>query len=307
MSESPARAWARAHLRGTWVPLVTPFDGEQVDTAALAALVRHCAAAGVDGFVACGSTGEAAALDDDETAQVRDTVLDAAGGRPVLLGVGGNHLPTLQARLRRHAGSGIAGVLVAPPPYVRPDQAGLLAWFRCLADTTELPLVLYDIPYRTGVRLEPATCLALAAHPRIVGLKDCGGDPVGTQSLVADGRLAVLGGEDALALAALCAGAAGVIAAAAQAWPAAFVALQAAVADGRLAEARARAARLAPGIAALFAEPNPAPLKALLAARGWMRAALRPPLQPCSPPLAARLAAIDASLREASPAPAGAA
>jgi 4-hydroxy-tetrahydrodipicolinate synthase len=283
----------RSWLRGIWVPLVTPFAHGEVDHAALTALVRRCADAGVHGFVPCGSTGEAAALDDDETAAVRDTVLRAAGGLPVLLGLGGNHGPTLLAQLKRHAASGVRGYLVAPPPYVRPPQAGLRAWYLALAEASALPLLLYDIPYRTGVRIEPETALALAAHPRIVGLKDCGGDAAGTQRLMADGRLAVLAGEDAQVLSALCSGAAGAIAAAANAWPEAFVALYHAVQQQQLSQARALAQRLAPAIRMLYDEPNPAPLKAWLAQRGALRDELRAPHLPCSAGLRQRLAELE--------------
>jgi len=267
---------------GIWVPLVTPFTEGAVDHAALRRVVAHCAAGGVKGFVVCGSTGEAAALDDEEQQAVLDTVLDAAGGRPVLMGLAGQHAGRVQERLQHFARSPIAGFLVSAPSYVRPSQAGLVRWFSELADRSRHAIVLYDIPYRTGVRVELATALALAAHPRIVAIKDCGGDPAATQALIADGRLQVLAGEDAQIFSTLCLGGAGAIAASAHVRPDLFVALHRAVVEQRLADARRFAHALAPLIRSLFAEPSPAPLKALLAHDGLLRNELRAPHMPAS-------------------------
>jgi len=165
-----------------------------------------------------------------------------------------------------------------PPYYARPSQAGLLAWFESLAEASPKPIVLYDIPYRTGVRLELETVLRLAEHPRIVGLKDCGGDAAATQALIADGRLQVLAGEDAQIFSTLCLGGTGAIAASAHLRTADFVAMYRAVREQRLDDARRIAHQLAPLIRTLFAEPNPAPLKALLALEGLIDADLRPPM-----------------------------
>jgi 4-hydroxy-tetrahydrodipicolinate synthase len=292
-------------LSGIWVPLVTPFAHGRVDHDALRRVAGHCAAGGVAGFVACGSTGEPWALDDAEQAAVLASVRTA--GRPVLMGVAGAHAGQVRERLLRFADAGADGFLVPAPYYVRPSQAGLLTWFGALADASPCPIVLYDIPYRTGVRIEPDTVLALAAHPRIVGLKDCGGDAAGTQRLIASRALRVMCGEDAQILATLAAGGHGAIAASAHLRPELFVALHRAVsadrtrAPGRCqaegdrgahpAEARRLAQALAPLVALLFAEPNPAPLKALLAQLGLVRNELRPPLVPASRALVERLVA----------------
>lgn len=284
-------------LAGIWVPVVTPFsgDGAALDLDALRALVRRGADAGVAGFVACGSTGEALSLSDDETEAVLATVKGAAGGRPVLLGLAGSQLPQMLARVRRHAHAA-SGLLVSPPSYVRPSQAGVRDWYLAIADASPKPVLLYDIPYRTGVRIECETALALAAHPRIVGIKDCGGDAAATQKLIADGRLALLAGEDAQLFGALCLGAAGGIVASAQAWPRSIVALHAAVRAERLHEARVLAHRLAEPTRLLFAEPNPAPLKGLLARRGELHNLLRAPLLAASEALLDRLFSSQAGL-----------
>lgn len=281
-------------LSGIWVPLVTPFDGGEVDTRALARLTAHCAAAGVAGFVACGSTGEASSLDDEETSAVLATVRQAAADRPVLLGLTGAHAGQLQARLQRFAGEGADGFLISAPPYVRPSQPALVDWFTALADRSPVPLVLYDIPYRTGVQLALQTLRTLAEHPCIIGLKDCGGDAAKTRTLIAEGRLQVLAGEDAQVFTSLCWGAAGAIAATAQAWPQVFVALYEAVQRQQLHAARALAHRLAPAVELAFAEPNPAPLKGLLARQGWLREELRAPHRPASADVVDRLMAVQA-------------
>lgn len=265
-------------LSGIWVPLVTPFDHGAVDHAALRRLVAHCLEGGVSGFVVCGSTGEPWALDEAEQQAVLNTVLDAADGRPVLMGIGGNHECKLHERLKRLGEEPIAGVLVSAPYYARPSQAGLVEWFSRAADVSSRPVLLYDVPVRTGVRIEAATVLQLAAHPRIVGLKDCGGSLRDTQALIADERLRVLAGDDAQVFATLCLGGAGAIAASAQVCPQQFVALYRALRDRRLDEARTLAQELAPLIELMFAEPNPAPVKALLAHMGLIEDELRAPM-----------------------------
>lgn len=280
---------------GLWVPLATPFRHAAVDHTALAALVRRLKADGVAGLVACGSTGEAAALDDEEQLAVLDTVLAAACGLPVVMGLSGYHLPQMLARLEAAAARPIAGVLVPPPSYVRPAQAGVVQWFQALADASPVPLILYDIPYRTGVEMTLATLMALAAHPRIHALKDCGGDLGKTQAVLADGRLRVLAGEDAQIFATVALGGSGAIAASAHGHTRAFAEVIRLVAVGRLADAGRLWWPLLPWIRGVFAEPNPAPLKAMLAHHGAMSAELRAPMTPATATLVARLLELDSA------------
>jgi len=281
-----------SRFSGIWIPLVTPFDGGAVDHRALDALVRHYARAGVAGFVALGTTGEPAALDAHEQDAVLATVLAAAGALPVVVGVGGSRTAAVCERIAALDALPIAGVLAAAPYYIRPSQAGLVGHFAALADASRRPLILYDIPQRTGVRLELATLLELAAHERIVAVKDCAGSPARTLALIADGRLDVLCGEDAEMFGALCAGASGAIAASAHLWPARFVALERMLREDRLAEARALWRTLLPLVTALFAEPNPAPVKAALALGGLIRDGLRAPMTAAGDGLRRELAAI---------------
>jgi len=283
---------------GLWIPLVTPLRDDRVDHDALAALVRRLAADGVAGFVVGATTGEAPLLDDAERGAVLATVLRHTT-LPVAMGAAGNTATEVLRRIAsaREHGEPVA-FLVPPPGYLRPSQAALRAFFEAIADAAPAPLIVYDIPARTGVRLELATLLALAAHPRIVALKDCGGRVEQTEALIADGRLQVLTGNDNEMFASLSLGAAGSIAASAHVRTDLFVALVHALARGELLPARALWRHLGPLTRALFDEPSPAPVKALLAAGGECANELRAPLLPASDALLARLVA----LREALPA-----
>jgi len=285
-----------AVFQGVWVPLVTPFSDTRIDGGALRRLVRYCAAAGVDGLVVCGSTGEAAALDDAEQLAVLDTVLDEAGALPVVMGLAGNHQGHVLQRLAAFGTRPLAGVLAPAPYYVRPGQQGALAYFRALADAAPAPLVLYDIPYRTGTALDTDTLLALARHGNIAAVKDCGGSLDKTTALIADGGLRVMAGEDLQALSTLCLGGSGIIAAAAHIRPDLFVAMDRAVRAQHLDTARRLFHALAPVIRLVFAEPNPGPLKAWLAGQGLLPDVLRPPMPRASADVAARLARAVAEL-----------
>ncbi|CAN7149096.1 4-hydroxy-tetrahydrodipicolinate synthase [Acidovorax sp. LjRoot117] len=282
----------RTIFSGLWIALVTPFKDGAVDHPALAALTTRLCADGVAGFVACGSTGEAAALDKAEQLQVLETVLGAAQGLPVVMGLSGYHQGQMLEQVRALAHYPVAGLLVSAPHYIRPSQEGLLHWFRTLADASAVPVLIYDIPYRTGATISTETLLALAAHPRIQGIKDCGGSPAKTQALIADGRLQLLTGEDAQIFHTLALGGAGAISASAHWQTPQFVELTALLRSGDLPAARPMWQALQPWVEACFAEPNPAPLKAMLAHAGWMRSELRAPMMPASKALQDRLQAL---------------
>jgi len=276
---------------GLWIALVTPFKDGAVDHPALAALTTRLRAQGVSGFVACGSTGEAAALDKAELLQVLETVLTAAQGLPVVMGVSGYHQGQVLEQVQALARYPVAGLLVSAPHYIRPSQEGLLQWFRTLADASTAPVLIYDIPYRTGATLSTETLLALAAHPHIEAIKDCGGNPAKTQALINDGRLQVLTGEDAQIFHTLALGGAGAISASAHWQTPRFVELMALLRAGDLGEARRVWQALQPWIEVCFAEPNPAPLKAVLAHAGEMCNELRAPMMAAPEALVQRLRA----------------
>ena len=274
---------------GIWVALATPFRHDDPDLPALRALVRKLAPTGIAGLVVCGSTGEAAALSEDEQLTVLDTVLDTAPDCPVVMGLAGNNMRAVLARLDEMQRRPLAGILAPPPYYIRPSQAGLIDYFERLADASNAPVLLYNIPYRTSVSIEFDTFARLAQHERIVGVKDCGGDPMLTMRLIAETKLQILTGEDVQLLPTLALGGCGGILAAAHVRPDLFVQVHALMQAGETAKAREVFYRLLPMIRLLFAEPNPGPLKAVLSMHGLTANELRAPMQAVSPALHERL------------------
>lgn len=269
-------------FRGIWVALVTPFRAGEIDFAALHGLVSQLLEASVSGFVVCGSTGEAAALSHDEQLAVLDAVLQWVPPQRVIMGLAGNNLRELLAFQQELQRRPLAGLLVPAPYYIRPSQQGLEAFFRSVADAASVPLVLYDIPYRTGVRIERATLRRIVRHPRIVAIKDCGGDPESTMRLIADGDVAVLAGEDQQIFTSLCLGAVGAISASAHIRTDLHVLMQHQMEQGDLVAARRTFYRLLPWLQVAFAEPNPAVVKGALALQGMMTDELREPMQSCT-------------------------
>ena len=280
-------------LAGIWLPLVTPFRDGALDEISLARLAAHYRDSAIDGVVLAATTGEGLTLDDDETERLVATVAATLGrDRPLYLGLSGSDTRRLTQRLAATAAWPIAGYLIACPYYTRPSQEGLRQHFTALAEHTEKRIVLYNIPYRTGVNLANETVFRLAELPNIVGIKDCCADPAQSFDLLR-GRpagFAVLTGEDASFHAALAQGADGGILASAHADPAAFAALHEAVLSGDRAGALARAGDLVALARLLFAEPSPAPIKHWLWRMGLIDSPeLRLPMTGITPELAGRL------------------
>ena len=282
---------------GVWIPIVTPFRDHRVDHGALAALVRRLAGDGVAGFVVCATTGEAPLLSDAERSDVLATI-KASTSLPLIMGASATTADEVLRRVAAAAAHAPTAFLVTPPPYLRPSQDALKTFFTTIADASPAPLVVYDIPARTGVRLELATLLALAAHPNIAALKDCGGRIYQTEALIADGRLQVLCGNDNEWFSTRCLGGAGAIAASAHLCTRLFVAFDAALARGDLATGRALWRRLKPLAVGLFEEPSPGPVKAVLAAQGECANELRAPMTVASSGLVDRLMSLVEALPE---------
>ena len=276
-------------FQGIWVPIVTPFHNGAIDFAGLRRLVRQLLEKGVDGIVVCGTTGEAAALGKHEQLAVLDAVLELVPPERVVMGLAGNNLAELLQFQSEILKRPLAGLLVPPPYYIRPSQAGLEAFFKTVADASSVPVILYDIPYRTGIAFEQATLLRIVAHERIVAIKDCGGNPTTTLALLSSGKVDVLCGEDHQIFGALCLGATGAIAASAHVHPELFVTLYQQIRDNRLAAGRTTFFQLLPLIHSLFIEPNPAPVKTALALEGLIHDELRSPMQRSSEATAVRL------------------
>jgi 4-hydroxy-tetrahydrodipicolinate synthase len=276
-------------FQGIWVPVVTPFQDGAIDFVGLQRLVSHLLAKHVTGIMVCTTTGEAASLSRQEQLAVLDAVLQWVPAQRVVMGLSGNNqieLLQFQAEILQRP---VAGLLVPAPSYVRPSQAGLEAFFRTVADASSVPIILYDIPYRTGVTFEQATLLAIVAHARIVAIKDCGGNLGNTLALLASGHVDVLCGEDVQIFNALCLGASGAIAASAHVHTEQFVRLWQQVRDNQLAEARETFFGLLPLINTMFIEPNPAPVKAALALQGLIGRELRAPMLAASGSVITRL------------------
>jgi len=289
------RMHSAINLSGLWIPLITPLRRGAVDLDALVALVKRLTPSGIAGFVVGATTGEAPLLSDAE----RDAVLGAVTRSthlPVVMGVSAATAADVLRRMQVAAPYGPVAFLVAPPSYIRPSQAALQAYFSRIADAAPAPLMLYDVPARTGVRLELQTLLALSQHPRIVALKDCGGRVDCTEAMIAGGRLQVLCGNDAEWFSTRCLGGAGAVAASAHVRTDLFVAFDRALARGELDRARALWRHLSPLTRALFEEPNPAPVKAALADAGICCDELREPLMSASDALRARLGRLVSSL-----------
>lgn len=282
-------------FQGIWLPLVSPFKDGRLDESSLRRLVRAYAGR-VDGFVLGATTGEGLALSSEEMRQVvlwTVEELEIAGApTPILIGLAGAVTSAIVQALRAAETWAGDGFLVTCPHYVRPSQEGLRLHFEAVADSTGKDVLVYNIPYRTGVNLANDTLLRLAERPNIVGVKDCCADPVQTQDLI-DRKphgFSVLAGEDASLNLSLRAGADGGVTASAHIDPDGFRRFRALAAEGLWVEADTLWNDLAILPELLFSEPNPAPLKHGLWRMGLIDSPeLRLPMTPVSDDLALRL------------------
>ncbi len=276
-------------LRGVYTALVTPFvrSGEAVDFASLEKLIDFQLGAGVQGVVACGSTGEAATLSPQEyVAVVRAVRERTRGACPCIAGVSASSTAVAAQAAKVAEELGCDGLLVAAPPYNKPSQAGLIEHFRAIARAARIPLVAYNIPGRSGVGFSTATIATLAHEGLIVGIKESSGsvDAVADAIAAVPERCHVLSGEDSLTLGVLAYGGTGVISASANVLPREFVSIVSAFSGGRVSEARQLQLAILPKIRALFVESNPVPVKTVLALKGIIaEPAVRLPLVPLSP------------------------
>lgn len=286
-----------SRLQGLWLPLITPFRDGELDETSLRRLVRHYAAGPVDGFILAATSGEGMSLRADELERLvaaTHSELASAGRRhlPILLGLSGASTVKMLAALDATAGWPIDGYLIASPYYIRPSQRGILKHFSALADRAARPIVLYNIPYRTAVNITNETLLQLAAHPNIVGMKDCSADRA--QSIDFLSRrppgFRVLTGEDAQYHEGLADGADGAILLSAHLQTEAFAAVRTLLLQGDRAGALVCWKEISGLTRLLFAEPSPAPAKYLLARSGLIDSAeVRLPMVEVSAELAALL------------------
>lgn len=293
----PSTSDLTSRLQGLWLPLITPFRNGELDEASLRRLVRHYAAGPIDGFILAATSGEGMSLRTDELERlvmVTRSELATAGRRhlPILLGLSGASTAKMLAALDETTGWPIDGYLIASPYYIRPSQRGILQHFTALANRAARPIVLYNIPYRTAVNITNETLLQLAAHPNIVGMKDCSADRA--QSIDFLSRrppgFRVLTGEDAQFHEGLSDGADGAILLSAHLQTEAFASVRTLLMQGQREAALACWKSVSVLTRLLFSEPSPAPAKYWLARSGLIDSAeVRLPMVEVSAELAALL------------------
>ena len=274
---------------GVCTALATPFRKGQIDEGALRGLIRRQIAAGVRALVACGTTGEASTLTDAEWERVLRVTLETARDHAIVLaGTGTNDLRRTLERARTAAALGAHAQLVVTPYYNKTTQRGLVDYYTRVADGSGLPVMLYNVPGRTGLNLLPETAARLAVHPLMIGVKEASGNLNQMAELLRLRCLPVYCGSDEMNAPALRLGAAGVISVAANLLPEEMRRLCAAGAT----EADALQQRMQPLIRALFLEVSPAPVKAALEIMGLCSAEVRSPLVPAEEATRQRLRAL---------------
>lgn len=283
----------RTRFSGVWLPIITPFVDGAIDYPGYDALVDHYIGAGVAGVIPLGTTGESPTIDEAESdALVERTIAAVAGRVPIVVGVGGNDTRKAVKAVQHLEGHRVQGILAVCPYYNRPSQDGMREHFTRLAEATSRPILIYNIPYRTGVNLANETLLALAELPNIAGVKDSSGIMAQSLELLRlrpDG-FAVLTGEDAYFYTMLAHGGDGGILASAHLETARFIAVHERMVANDHHGARAIWSGLEPWIPRLFEEPNPMPIKHCLWRQGLIRSAEgRLPLSRVSDRLAAEL------------------
>lgn len=290
-------------LQGVFTALVTPFHADgSLDEEALRRVVRHQLAGGVAGVVPAGTTGEAVTLSPDEHTRVVEVTVDEVrrAARPVrvIAGAGTNDTKKTAQLARRCEQAGADAVLIVTPYYNKPKQDGLAAHFRAVADAVSVPVVLYNVPGRTGCNLAAETVLQLAEDSRFIAVKEASGNLDQVSEILRERpeRFAVIAGDDALALPICALGGDGVIAVVSNEAPALLVRLVEAALAGNRTEAARLHARLHPLMKANFLESSPIPVKWAVARLGLCEGHLRLPLTPLSASLQPKMEAILAEL-----------
>lgn len=285
----------RMLYKGSGCAMVTPFTKENtVDHAALRNEAAFQMEQGTDALIVCGTTGEASTMTQKEQAEAVQMVVEAANGRvPVIAGVGGNDTARVIASCRSAKEIGADAALAVTPYYNKTTQSGLVAHFTAVADASEIPIILYNVPGRTGLNLKPETAEKLAAHYNIIGLKEASGDigQVAEIARICEDRLPVYSGNDENTLPILALGGAGVISVVANVAPKWTHQLCARFFEGDFQEALALQRRLLPLIWLLFCETSPSPVKTAMLMIGHDAGHVRLPLVPMQPDNEAKLRA----------------
>ncbi len=268
---------------GSLVAIVTPFRQGKVDERALAELIEWQIAKGTNGIVPCGTTGESATLSHSEHNRVIELTVEVVHRRvPVIAGTGSNSTEEAVALTKHAKQAGADGALLITPYYNKPTQEGLYRHYKAVAEAVDLPLVLYNIPGRTGVNMLPSTIARLSSLKTVVGVKEGSGSVQQASDIVqmCGDRLTVLAGDDSLTLPMMAVGGKGVITVTANLMPTEMAGLVKAFTDGNIEKARRIHFALSPLFAALFFETNPIPVKEALGLMGKIDPELRLPLCP---------------------------
>jgi len=284
-------------FEGLGVALVTPYRKGAVDTDAAAKLAERLVERGARALYPCGCTGEATSLTREERTRLIRAVVEAVRGKAaVIAGTGTANTDETIEFSKEAIQLGADAVMVITPYSVRPTQEGLLAHYRAVAAAIDRPMVLYNVPTRTGSSIAPETVAKLAENPRIAAIKEASGSVDQTSAIRARCDITVLSGDDSLYLALLAVGARGLVSVAGHLVPAELVELERHFHAGRIGEAEAVHRRLTPLFKALFLETSPAPVKHALARLGWIADEIRLPLVSIRPETAKAVeAAMDAA------------
>lgn len=277
----------KKELHGMGVAMVTPFDvAGEVDFDALRRLVDYQVASHTDFLCVLGTTAETPTLSDEEKLAVRNVVLEQNSGRlPILLGCGGNNTRKLVDKLSKDPMEGVDALLSVVPYYNKPTQAGMYAHFQAIAEATELPIILYNVPGRTGVNMLPDTVFRLASDfKNIVGIKEASGNVEQIETVLRHRPegFKVFSGDDGITLPLIKSGADGVISVIGNAYAAEFAELVHLAQSGDYAAAEVIDQRFTELYRLLFVDGNPAGIKCLMELRGMLRDELRLPLVPAS-------------------------
>lgn len=265
--------------------LVTPFRDDRIDEAAFRKLVERQIAGGIDGLVPVGTTGESATVDHDEHDRIVELCIEVAAGRvPVLAGAGSNSTTEAIQRVKHAKAAGADGALVVAPYYNRPSQEGIYRHYAAIADACDLPVVIYNVPGRTGCDIANETVARIAEIPSMVGIKDATGDltRAGLMRREVPERFALISGDDGSSLGYMATGGHGVISVTSNVAPGAMARMIRAAREGRYDEALRINHTLALMHRALFLDNSPAPTKYALAQLGLCTEDVRLPLAPCA-------------------------
>lgn len=288
-------------LRGCGTAMITPFQGDgSLDEKILASFVDWQIQEGIHFLVPCGTTGESVTLTHEEyLCVVKVTVQVAAGRVPVVAGAGGNNTAKIIDLIQELSKLGVDGILSVSPYYNKPTQEGIYQHFRALARSTDLPIIVYNVPGRTSSNIEPDTLLRLAEVPNILGVKEASGNisQIGEICTRAPRRFRILSGDDSLTLPAVALGGQGIVSVASNEAPGMMAKFAAACLEGRWDEARTWNRRLYPLMKVNFIETSPIPVKAALAMMGKIQEVYRLPLVKISDGARAKLSAVLSELK----------